>query len=108
MEQEQILETQKKRMSRPEGGYRALRVIFRKRRGTKAPAHIIKCGCCNEEVHVYADPESLEINGVEGSLQNWREVLLPLLAIKETEAGFEDTRPLLGLRKKYNPSGEKR
>jgi hypothetical protein len=33
-------------------------------------------------VEIYYDPEDLEINGVYGSMENWREILLPLLGMK--------------------------
>jgi len=33
-------------------------------------------------VEIYYDREDLEINGVFGSMENWREILLPLLGLK--------------------------
>ena len=96
----------------------ALRVTHRKRQrvgnGTKSPCYTISCGCCDEKVEIYYDDDdvSLEINGVNGSLKNWREVLLPLLGIKEKDGEFVDVskraqsvrRTLLRMRKKY-PKG---
>jgi hypothetical protein len=38
-------------------------------------------------VEIYYDTDGLEINGVNGSLENWREVLLPLLGIKQPKKG---------------------
>lgn len=64
--------------SRPEGGF-ALRVHHRKARGRGTPRYLLKCGCCDQQVEIYYDANTLEINGVIASLQNWREVLLPLL-----------------------------
>jgi hypothetical protein len=64
--------------SRPEGGF-ALRVYHQKERGKRMPHYLIKCGCCDEHLKIYYSPEDLEINGVMASLENWREVLMPLL-----------------------------
>jgi hypothetical protein len=64
--------------SRPEGGF-ALRVFHREQAARKVPRYLIKCGCCDERVEIYYDANTLEINGVIGTLANWREILLPLL-----------------------------
>jgi len=56
-----------------------LRIFQRATQGNKSPRYLIKCGCCDEKVEIYYDEESLEINGVLGSLENWRQILLPLL-----------------------------
>ncbi|MDO8598572.1 MAG: hypothetical protein Q7S02_00500, partial [bacterium] len=72
-----------------------LRITRRKARRT-GPRRVIsarvrvRCGCCNEalEIHHDHDPtgnihcDSLEINGVSGTVGQWREVLLPLLGMK--------------------------
>jgi hypothetical protein len=42
---------------------------------------LLRCGCCDQKVEIYYDAEDLEINGVHGSLENWREILLPLLRV---------------------------
>jgi hypothetical protein len=42
---------------------------------------LLRCGCCDRKVEIYYGDEGLEINGVNGSLENWREILLPLLQI---------------------------
>jgi hypothetical protein len=60
-------------------GYPRIRLYHRKRRGKKGPRYLLKCGCCGEKVEIYYDKESLEINGVLGSVADWREILLPLL-----------------------------
>ena len=62
-------------------GYSALRVYHRKARGKKSPRLLIKCGDCNNKFEIYygLDGEDLEIAGVFGSVENWREILLPLL-----------------------------
>jgi hypothetical protein len=65
-------------------GYIALRVWTIPATQKKSPRLRIKCGCCDEQLVIYHDEEGedLEINGVFGSLENWREVLLPLLERK--------------------------
>ena len=63
---------------RAEGGF-ALRLYRRRGRGKYVPRLLIKCGCCDEQVEIYHDSNTLEINGVIAPLENWREVLLPLL-----------------------------
>jgi len=47
--------------------------------------HLLRCGCCDQAVEIYYDTDGLEINGVNGSLENWREVLLPLLGITQPD-----------------------
>ena len=63
---------------RPEGGW-ALRVFHQNARGKQMPRYLLKCGCCEQKVEIHYDEDSLEINGVFASVENWREVLLPLL-----------------------------
>lgn len=50
--------------------------------GVKSPRLLVKCGCCSEKVEIYYDNDELEINGVNGTIHQWRKVLLPLLDIK--------------------------
>ena len=45
--------------------------------------YLVKCGCCDNHVEIYYDGESLEINGVNANLNEWRNILLPLLESKE-------------------------
>lgn len=70
---------------RPEG-YNALRVWDIPATKKKCPRLRIKCGCCDGQVIIYYgegdEGDSLEINGVFGSVENWRELLLPLLEWK--------------------------
>ncbi len=63
-------------------GYFDIRVFHRSRRGKKDPRFLFKCGCCNGKLEVYYGGDSLEINGVMGSVENWRELFLPLLNMK--------------------------
>jgi adenine specific DNA methylase Mod len=60
-------------------GQPEIRIYQKKGSGTKAPRYLLKCGCCSEKLEIYYDDYGLEINGVNGSLENWREILLPLL-----------------------------
>ena len=63
---------------RPEGTYQ-IRVYHRKATPGGTARYLLKCGCCDGSVEVYYDDEELEINGVLGSVEDWREILLPLL-----------------------------
>ncbi len=72
--------------SRPEGGW-TLRVYHQKGRGQRMPRYLVKCGCCDERLAIAYAEDSLEINGVMASLENWRELLLPLLFPEKTSRG---------------------
>ena len=63
------------------GGF-LIRVTKRKARRKMSPSLLLRCGCCNERVEIYYEDDFLEINGVNGSIANWRKILLPLLGIK--------------------------
>lgn len=72
----------RKLLQRRADGYSALRVFARKGRGKRSPRLLIKCGDCDNALEIYYDPkhpEDIEIGGVLGSTENWREILLPLL-----------------------------
>jgi hypothetical protein len=64
----------------------AIRVSHRAQRkrgkGHISPWYLLRCGCCDEKLEIYYEPEDLEINGVFGSIENWRDILLPLLRLK--------------------------
>lgn len=64
-------------------GYPQIRVYHKKGLGKKMPRYLLKCGCCDEKLEIYYDDEGLEINGVNGSIDDWREIFLPLLRIKQ-------------------------
>ncbi len=63
-------------------GYFAIRAYHTGRKGKRDPRFLFKCGCCDQNLEVYYGEDSLEINGVMGSVENWRELLLPLLEMK--------------------------
>ena len=65
-----------------EGGFR-LRVYVTKGRGKRMASIRVKCGCCSQSVVIYHGHGSLEVNGVEGSLEEWRKIFGPLLAGRE-------------------------
>ena len=60
-----------------------IRVYHRKGSGKKCPHYLLKCGCCKEKVEIYYSDDGLEINGVNGAIEDWRDILLPLLLIEE-------------------------
>ena len=64
--------------SRPEGTF-AIRVFHRKAQGKKSARLLLKCGCCDGKLEIHYGDDGLEINGVYGSVENWREIVLPLL-----------------------------
>ena len=66
--------------TRPEG-YPQIRVYHKEGSVKIMPRYLLKCGCCDEKLEIYYDDEGLEINGVNGSIEDWREILLPLLRI---------------------------
>jgi hypothetical protein len=71
--------------SEPEGTW-AIRVSHRAQRklrqGYISPRYLLRCGCCDRSLEIYYDADGLEINGVNGSIENWREILLPLLGMR--------------------------
>jgi hypothetical protein len=67
---------------RPDG-YPQIRVHHKRGSGKKMPRYLLKCGCYDEKLEIYYDDEGLEINGVNGSTDDWREILLPLLRIEK-------------------------
>jgi hypothetical protein len=54
--------------------------------------YLLKCGCCGEKVEIYYGDDGLEINGVNGTIEDWREILLPLLLIEQQGEQFVDQR----------------
>lgn len=49
---------------------------------TVDPCITIGCGCCDENVEIFYSADSLEINGVNGTVDQWQKVLLPLLGME--------------------------
>jgi len=87
------------RIKDAQGSLPPLRLTRRNRRRLScrrliAPSVRIKCGCCSQAVVIFHDNEpwedasqaTLEINGVEGTVDQWRRVLLPLLGLEVPKA----------------------
>jgi hypothetical protein len=68
-----------------ENGNFDIRIYHKAAKGIKSPRYLLKCGCCDEKLEIHYSEDGLEINGVNGSIENWREILLPLLEIKESQ-----------------------
>ncbi len=64
-------------------GYPQIRVYHKRGSRKKCPRYLLKCGCCKEKVEIYYSDDGLEINGVNGAIEDWRDILLPLLLIEE-------------------------
>ena len=73
-------------------GQPRIRVYHKKGFGKKMPRYLLKCGCCDEKVEIYHADDGLEINGVNGAIEDWREILLPLLLIEQDGDRFVDQR----------------
>jgi len=69
-------------------GYPQIRVYHKRGLGKKMPRYLLKCGCCDEKLMIYYDDEGLEINGVNGSIDDWRKIVLPLLRIEKKGNNF--------------------
>jgi hypothetical protein len=78
--------------ARPEGGF-ALRVYHRVGSEKRLPRYLLKCGCCDQQVEIYYAEDGLEINGVYASVENWREVLLPLLGVTLPAGQSQEQEP---------------
>ena len=86
-------------------GYFALRTFHRSRKGKKDPSFLFKCGCCKGQLEVYYGGDSLEINGVMGSIENWRTLLLPLLQMKLPGQGRRSKGPITSDWTRRRPRG---
>lgn len=72
------------------GTYIPLRVTIRARTKRVNLRLLVRCGCCDQSLEIYYDEkstggphrDSLEINGVNGTVDQWRQLLLPLLKTK--------------------------
>ena len=73
-------------------GQPQIRVYHRKGTGKKSPRYLLKCGCCDEKIEIYYGEDGLEIGGVNGAVEDWREILFPLLLIKQKDGRFEDQK----------------
>lgn len=71
-------------------GQPEIRLRHRTAKGKKSPSYVLQCGCCNQRLEIHYADDGLEIGGVNGALEDWREVLLPLLLIERKGARFID------------------
>ena len=62
-------------------GQPQIRVYHRKAKGKKGARYLLKCGCCDQRLEIYYGDDCLEIGGVNGTVEDWREILLPLLGL---------------------------
>jgi len=65
-------------------GQPQIRVYHRKGKGKRSPRYLLKCGCCEQQLEIYYAEDGLEIGGVNGTIEDWRELLLPLLKTKKS------------------------
>jgi len=71
-------------------GQPEIRVYHKKGQGKRGPRYLLKCGCCEERLEIYYTDDGLEIGGVNGAIEDWREILLPLLRIEENKDALRD------------------
>lgn len=81
------------------GVYDAMpRVTHRKARGLKSARFLIRCGCREQSFEIYYsnldDPvlSGLEIAKVNGRIEDWRAILLPLLGFEREGDVWVDKR----------------
>lgn len=61
------------------------RIYRRASKGKRSPRLLVKCGDCQQSLEIYYGHDrgvdfGIEINGVLASREEWRKILLPLLA----------------------------
>jgi hypothetical protein len=71
-------------------GQSEIRIRHRPGKGKKCPQYVLRCGCCAESLRIYYAEDGLEIGGVNGAIEDWREILLPLLLIEKRGGRFVD------------------
>ena len=67
-----------------------IRVYHKKGKGKKCPRYLLRCGCCEQKLAIYHTDDGLEVGGVNGTIEDWREILLPLLLIQRKGTKFVD------------------
>jgi hypothetical protein len=71
-------------------GQPEIRIRHRPGTGKKSPQYVLRCGCCSENLRIFYAEDGLEIGGVNGAIEDWREILLPLLLIEKRGSRFVD------------------
>ncbi len=91
-------------------GQPEIRLRHRHGTGLKSPSYILRCGCCDERLEIHYADDGLEIGGVNGALEDWREILLPLLRIEHRAGRFVDVskRPERNATKSVQRTGASR
>jgi hypothetical protein len=72
-------------------GQPQIRVYHCKGTGKLCSRYTLRCGDCNEKLEIYYSQDGLEIGSVNGAIEDWREVLLPLLLIEQKNGRWVDT-----------------
>src|SRR4030042_3796077 len=73
-------------------GQPQIRTYDRKGIRKKSPRYLLKCGCCDQKIEIYYGDDGLEIGGVNGSIENWRDILLPLV-LTASPKGIKERGP---------------
>jgi hypothetical protein len=81
-------------------GQPQIRLRHRQSSGVKSPSYVLRCGCCDQKVEIFYSDDGLEIGGVNGALEDWRDILLPLLLIERRGGWLVDLAP--GAKKSAN------
>jgi hypothetical protein len=71
-------------------GQPEIRIRHRPATAKKCSHYVVRCGCCAESFKIYYAEDGLEIGGVNGAIEDWRELLLPLLLIEKRGSRFVD------------------
>ena len=74
-------------------GQPQIRLRHRKGVGLKSPSYVLRCGCCDKKLEIFYSDDGLEIGGINGALEDWREILLPVLLIGRKGNRFFDLGP---------------
>jgi len=80
-------------------GQPEIRIYHKKGHKQKVPRYLLKCGCCDQKLEIYYAEDGLEIGGVNGAIEDWREILLPLLLIEQRGGKVIDRSKLICKRK---------
>jgi hypothetical protein len=54
---------------------------------------VLRCGCCDKKLEIFYSDDGLEIGGINGALEDWREILLPVLLIDRRRNHLVDLAP---------------
>jgi len=73
-------------------GQPQIRIYHKRGKGKRMPRYLLKCGCCDEKLEICYSVDGLEIGGVNGAIEDWREILLPLLLIEQRGDKLIDRR----------------